>query len=531
MGGRLKAPVVAIVCIGLLLWAAPPEATQTSPGVPAPVFTAVTDEEALTLSMFRDSVGQVVDHPARQAERWSILAVSLDRGDTLFARSPGQPLAPASNIKLFTAAAALEYLGADHRFTTYLLADGPVREGVLEGNLYLYGTGDPTLGTRFAERPAPGLLALADTLEQLGIREVRGDVVGDGSHFTGPGTGQGWQTAYVNAWYASPAGALAVHENLVRIEADPGPHGEPPELTYVPGGAGIAVRNEAVSGAGGRLAILRIDYDGPILVTGRVGGSSSAAVPVGDPAMYAAALMRDVLTERGIVVHGVVRAIDRPEASPITGRKIFAPAVEGEAYPRVLAELVSPPLLEILQVINRQSHNFYSEQVLRAVGRAATGTGSAEAGARAVGRVLARAGIDPSGLQIVDGCGLSPLNSASARDFVALLAYVARSPYADLFMSTLPVAGEDRRFRRMGGTPAEGNLRAKTGTITNVSSLSGYVTAANGERIAFSIIGNDLRAVAAGKQLEDVVGARLAAFDRALPVATQAEEPVAAGEG
>jgi len=197
---------------------------------------------------------------------------------------------------------------------------------------------------------------------------------------------------------------------------------------------------------------------------------------------------------------------------------------------RVLAEHTSGSMQDILDAINQQSHNFYSEQVLRAIGRAATGTGSAAAGAHAVKQILDRAGIDTTSVRIADGCGLSPYNDASAAAFIAILDYMASSPHAESFKASLPVAAEARRFRRMGGTPAAGNLRAKTGTITRVSALSGYVTAANGERIAFSIIGNDLGSVAQGKHIENTIGAQLAAFDRSEPVAVPAEDAVATRE-
>jgi serine-type D-Ala-D-Ala carboxypeptidase/endopeptidase (penicillin-binding protein 4) len=496
---------------------------------PAPASSGAS--ETVAMAQLRTTLSQLVDHPARRSERWSILAVSLDRGDTLFSRHPEQPLAPASNMKLFTAAAALEYLGEGHRFRTFLIADGPIRDGVLEGNLYLYGTGDPTLGTRFADAPAPALLALADTLQLLGVRHVRGDIVGDGSYFSGPSVGEGWQESYMNAWYATSAGALSVHENMVRIEIRPGSETGHPELRFIPGGEGVALVNEATMGGRGGARVARASYDGPIVISGTIGGGTSAhAVPVGDPAMYAAALFRDVLADRQIMIHGTARAITDGEESPITGRTVFAPVFESERQVRVLAEHVSGPLQEILDVINQQSQNFYSEQVLRAVGRAVTGYGSGAAGGHAVKRILDQAGVDTTHVRIADGCGLSAYNQVSARDFITVLAHMADSPHFQSFMESLPVAGEFRRFRRMGGTPAAGNLRAKTGTITRVSALSGYVTAANGERVAFSIIGNDLRSVAQGKHIENTIGAQLASFDRRDGgMAARPEEGVAAG--
>lgn len=464
-----------------------------------------------TVQQLEASLEEAVQGTGGSDARWSILAKSLDRDQQLYARTPRQPLAPASNVKLFTTAAALEHLGADYRFSTFMLATGPIRDGVLMGDLYLYGTGDPTIGTRFAESPAGALVALSDSLAALGVREIRGDIVGDGSYFSGPRTGAGWEEDYMNAWYAAPAGALSVHENIVRIEVAAGENGAL-EYELTPGGEGIAVRHDTTHN--GRLRVRRMDYDGPVVVLGRTGRSASHAVSVADTEMYAAALFRDVLEERGIVLRGETRGIIEPGESPVTAGRAFPAALDDEA-PRlqVLAVHRSEPLIEILTVINQQSHNFYSEQMLRTVGRVANGEGSAEAGAAVVMAILEEAGVDTTDVRIVDGCGLSPLNRATAESFVGLLTYMADSPSAESFMESLPVAGEVRRFRRMAGTPAGGNLRAKTGTIDRVSALSGYVNAANGELIAFSIIGNDLSSVGSAKSLENTIGARLAAFN------------------
>jgi serine-type D-Ala-D-Ala carboxypeptidase/endopeptidase (penicillin-binding protein 4) len=526
----LSSKATLLILTAMALGAGTPSVRSGERAGGGPAATARAASEPAALHTLRAGLDRLVQSPTARGERWSILVVSLDRGDTLFAHTPGEPLAPASNMKLFTSAAALEYLGPDFRFVTYLLADGPIRDGVLEGNLYLFGTGDPTLGSRFAQAPAPPLVALADSLLARGIREIRGDLIGDGSFFAGPGTGEGWQPDNLNAWYAPQAGALSVHENLVRVEVRPGAPGGPPELSYVPGGEGVTVLNQAVTGGGGRIDVRRMEYGGPIVVRGRIAsGNASFAVSVGDPAMYAAALFRDVLVRREIALHGAVRVITDADSSPVTSRKVFAPAYDGDA-PRlqVLGVHTSVPLLEILTVINHRSQNFYSEQVLRSLGRAVGGDGSAVAGGWAVKQLLARAGVDTAGVHVADGCGLSPLNQASAHSFVALLDYMARSPHGDAFRETLPVAGEVRRFRRMGGTPAAGNLQAKTGTIERVSALSGYVTAANGERLAFSIISNDI-SVPRGKYIENMIGAQLAAFDRTAPVEGPLTE-VATGE-
>jgi len=283
----------------------------------------------------------------------------------------------------------------------------------------------------------------------------------------------------------------------------------------VPGGRGIAVVNLATSQGGGRVRVRRFAFDAPVLIEGGIGtGESVHDVPVGDPARYAAAVFRELLEERGIVVTGGVRAISGEGASPVSSRRIHAPAFDSGSPLRLLAVHSSTRLREILLVINHESHNFYADQVLRAVGRVAAGEGSVRGGEEAVRRMLSAIGADTTGIAMKDGCGLSPLNRVSANTFVTLLAQMARSGWGAEFRQLLPVAGHAARFRRMGGTPAEGNLHAKTGTIDAVSALSGYVTTADGELVAFSILSNGVASTASSKHIENLIGIRLAEFSR-----------------
>jgi len=464
----------------------------------------------------RAALDALVAHPARAQAAWGVLAVSLDSGDTLYAFNPSQPLAPASNMKLLTTAAALNYLGPEYRFQTFLLTDGRVSGGVLHGNVYLYGTGDPTLGKRYDQNPAAALRAFADTLVALGVREIRGDVIGDGSYFQGDGSGEGWMATYLPSWFAAPAGALSVHENLVRLIVRPGnAPGARPKVEYVPGGRGIAVVNLATTGGGGRIRVRRFDFDAPILIEGAISsGESIHDVPVGDPARYAAAIFRDHLEARGIVVDGGLRVIRTTEASPVSGRRIHAPAFDDGPGILVLAVHASPRLRDILLVINHESHNFYADQVFRSVGRVAAGEGSVRGGEQAVRRLLAGTNADTAGLVMMDGCGLSPLNRVSPGTFVALLDRMAKSGWGEEFQRLLPIAGRTERFRRMGGTVAEGNLRAKTGTIDAVSALAGYVNTADGELVAFSIMSNGVGSTANSKHVENLIGIQLAEFSR-----------------
>ena len=487
-------------------------------GVPA---SLATGSEAVALQQELSSVIRV---PGWSNDAWGVLVVSLDHGDTLFSHRADEQLAPASNLKLFTSAGALYFLGPQYRYGTYLATSAPVENGVLNGDLHLYGTGDPTLSDRIGTGGIEVWRAFADTLAQLGVREVRGDVVGDGSYFEGSPTGAGWQTSYINAWYAAPAGALSFNENVATLRVRPADTvGWRPEVLTVPGGAGVAVVNLAttVAGAGSRIEVTRSAYDGPIVVRGEIGvgsGDHWSGVPVPDPARFAAAALREVLEQNGIRVTGGVRAIHDPAQSLFGSQKVFAPGFDQAATPRVVALHQSPPLFDILSIVNKRSHNMYAEQVLRTVGRAVAGSGSVEGGERAIGMMLERElGQAPTTLSMNDGSGLSVLDRVTPRGVIELLTAMSRSPMYETYLLTLPQAGE-RGLRRMGGTAANGNLRAKTGTINNVSALSGYVTAANGERLAFSIISNGVPSTWRAKRAEDAIGARLAAFNRPRPV-------------
>ena len=382
--------------------------------------------------------------------RAAVLVVSLDQGDTLFAAHADRPLVPASNQKLLTTAAALLLLGPDFRYSTYLLADGQVRNGVLLGNLILYGTGDPTLGSRAL--PNRGLDLLADSLAALGVREVRGDLVGDGSFWDADWTPNAWDPAHLSQAYGAPVGGLNFAENLN-------------------------------------------------------GGS-----PVRNPVRFASEAFRWTLARRGIRVTGDIRTVTDPTESRVG----FA-GVERSAPARPLAVVQGPRLAEIVRVTNQQSHNAFAEALLKTVGRVALGDGSFAGGARATRMLLARElGVDTTGTYTADGSGLARLDRVSASTTVGVLAGMARSELAPVWEASLPVAaGPAGTLRgRMGGTSAAGNLRAKTGTIRWVSSLSGYVRTADGERLAFSILVNDVADTGRAKAVENRIGARLAQFRR-----------------
>jgi serine-type D-Ala-D-Ala carboxypeptidase/endopeptidase (penicillin-binding protein 4) len=518
------------IAAGLLLAAAP--AVEVAGGEAslhrapvAPDTTTVALDAAI--AGLRADLDDVLSGAAWRRATWGVLAVSLDTGDTLWARNADRSMIPASNVKLFTTAAALHYLGRDYRFRTFVLATGPVVDGVLEGDLVLYGTGDPGISDRFYPSRGAVMDSLAAALRDAGLHRVRGRVLGDGTFFSGPDRLAEWDPDDLNEWFAAASGALSYNENVVTLRIAASTAGSPPNVHTLPDHGGVAYVNEAQTVAGrpgSRLVLDRPDPSEPIRIFGEIAASGPDAwrrMTVQQPALFAAHALHRALEAYGIEVAASPDLVRDASASPLAGAS--TQRAGGSSTPRVLAEHRSRPLADYLAVINQQSHNLFADLVLRALGRAIEGEGSYAAGARVVARYLENeVGLPSGAVHLVDGSGLAAANRASPGAFVALIDHLASGPYWEDFRGTLPEAGS-RSLNRMRRTAAAGNLRAKTGTIRGVSALSGIVQATDGERIAFSLIGNDLPSAWGAKRLEDRIGARLAELSRSGPEGAPAE--------
>ncbi len=449
---------------------------------------------------------------------WGALVVSLSRGDTLFSYHADRRFLPASNAKLFTTAAALHYLGTDFRFLTILFADGPVNRDTLAGNLVLYGTGDPTFGLDTAS-----LAPFADSVVRSGIRVIRGDVIGDASFLGAELTGPGWSPDNLDRPYAAPPSALGAAANHVRITVEPGDTtGAPALVTVDPPTDYFSVTSTVVTGrwrSRTRIGVERDSTSRAVALRGVISPQRSewvTAIVVREPAAFAASLLRQLLAGRGVAVTGSTRAVtDDP---PGRAGLLLARAKGGSGGPfaGAIAVRESPPLGELVAEINHRSDNLSAELVFRSIGRAVGGAGSFASGADAVTRFLAtEAGIPSEGVRISDGSGLSVEDEATPRALIQLLAYERRAPAAerDAFWRSLPEPGAGLGAR-MTGTEADGRLRAKTGTLSDVSALTGYVTAEDGEELAFSILVNDMSRIRRARAVQDRVGALLAGLDR-----------------
>jgi D-alanyl-D-alanine carboxypeptidase/D-alanyl-D-alanine-endopeptidase (penicillin-binding protein 4) len=274
---------------------------------------ALAQSDGATRFPLQDEVLGFIRSTGWRTGHWGVLAVSLESGDTLVAIEPDLSLAPASNQKVFVTAAALERLGPDFRFPTYLLADGAVADGVLQGNLILYGTGDPSLSDRFFASATDPLREFARELVAAGVHTVSGDVVGDGTFFEGPSRHPSW--GGLDNWYAAAVSALTFNENVVTLRIHPGLVGGPAQLLTIPDGADLDVVNASrtvTARTGRRLHVSREGPQDPIEIRGEMEegqGDVWRVITVADPDRYAASVFVGVLAEEGIQVLGSARSL------------------------------------------------------------------------------------------------------------------------------------------------------------------------------------------------------------------------------
>ncbi len=434
---------------------------------------------------------------------WSVLVQSLDSGEVLYRLNPDTLVMPASNQKIVTTAVAASRLGWDFRFETRLETTAPIDHGVLKGDLVVAGNGDPTINAR-EQRATSVFDELATALKAAGVTRVEGRLVGDDDAFEDERFGAGWQWDDAVFAYSAPFGPLQVHMNAVDVVVAPGAAERAPAVvTIEPAASDLVVLNRAVTGAAGsepHVSTARYPARRELLVAGSVplgGRPVTRAAAIDNPTQYFVNVLKQALESRGIVITGEAMDIDDAAATAVPSAAVPSPTTGAAAValPRpgrtVLARAVSPPLSEIAKTLMKASQNLYAETVMRAISLS-PGPATMAASAKAVEETLARWGVAPRTYVVADGSGLSRYNYVSASMIAAILKAMARDPKLyEPFLATMPIAGEDGTLSgRMKGTRAAGNVKAKTGTIANVRSLSGYLTTTSGERVVFSMIAN-----------------------------------------
>ncbi len=455
-----------------------------------------------TVKIFKTTISRAIRQECKITGKIGVFIRSISAHETLFDHRGGEKRIPASNMKLLTTAAALAYLGPDYTYSTDIYVNGPLKKGVLTGNLFIKGYGDPTL---VQER----VRELAYSLYLKGVRRISGNLVADDTFFDGQKYGKKWNVRGSAKAYLAPYSALSVNFSIVNVRVDPGPRpGALARVQLIPPSDTIGLKDSLKTSSRRsrpRVLVSRRSGNGKdwIHVSGRTPArrkSRNYTVSVSDPTRFAAGTFSALLKREGIRFNGKIRRGKTPPEA------------------RLIVRQNSRPLSDIIRGLNKHSNNLSAEQILKTIGAEMFGLpGTTEKGLLAVQKYLVYMGVPLGSFDLADGSGLSRLNRITPRAIVALLEGV----YHDFrilpeYLSSLAVVGVDGTIRkRLRRSSAARRIRAKTGLLAGIHALSGYAAADNGETLAFSILSNTNGC--RPKRLMNRISLAMAKLDRPLP--------------
>jgi serine-type D-Ala-D-Ala carboxypeptidase/endopeptidase (penicillin-binding protein 4) len=464
-----------------------------------------------SLSELRDQLDDYFNDKNFSDALWGVMIKSLKTGEIIYKRNVDKLFIPASNMKLFTSTAALLLLGPNYNYETEFYVNGDLEKGVLKGDLIIQGSGDPTISNRFYGGSKTKIFEdWADSLKAKGIWIIGGNILGDDSVFDNHGLGTGWTLDYESSWFASPSGALSFNDNTIEIKVEPTEINYPAKISLNPDTKYVTVISKVITGdeeSQNSISVERLRGTNIINVTGVIRKDSKSYVEnlsISDPTMYLLTVLREVFEKKGIVVKGNIGGLENSD------KKII------EDDLTLVYRHRSVSLNSILKELNKNSNNFYAEQLLKTIGLELYNYGTVENGVKACKELFNTMGISPDNMIMADGSGLSRLNLISPRQIVNLLSYMYKSEVYSNFYESLPIAGVDGTLiNRMKKTSAENNVRAKAGYNTNVSAISGYLKTVSGEPLVFSILVNNFLAPPAlANYIQDNVCHRLVNFNR-----------------
>jgi D-alanyl-D-alanine carboxypeptidase/D-alanyl-D-alanine-endopeptidase (penicillin-binding protein 4) len=490
-----------------------PQPVQSSPA-------AVVSGAAADVALARE-IDRTIDQSDAAQARWGVFVASMKDGRVIHSRNGDRPFTPASNMKIFTTAIALDLLGQNYRWRTSVYAVNEISaDGTIDGDLVLYGRGAPD----FDSKRSDGLPALVDQLYRRGVRHVRGKIIGDQSYFRGELYGIGWQWNDLQWYFGAEPSALSIDENSVEVTIAPGGKtGDPAGVIITPNDNSLRLTNNTTTGdsdARTTIGIIRDLSGHDLRVWGEFpvrGRAFSAFLSIPNPALRAARLFRQALIARGIQVDGEPQVRD----FRMPNREMFDPQKAHE-----LAYTDSQTLDGIIRKTNKESNNLYAELVLRTLGKERGTTapdpdprkdrarGDDEAGVAVIKSWLNSHGITTRALAFHDGSGLSRLDLVTPESAVRLLIAIAKSDSGKVFQDSLPVAGRDGTLRGRMVSEA-GRVFAKTGSLTYDNSLSGYVQTQTGEILVFSVLSNDAAGPVHPVRVIDEIVGLLAAYKTA----------------
>ena len=486
-GALVLAALVATACVSA--------AGPVRPGTASPV----------TRASLRTTLDSMVASAEFRNAHWGILIVDAERGDTLYSRNAGKLFMPASNMKIVTGAVALTTLGPEYRFRTDFVTTGTIRDSVLSGDLMVIGRGDPSVSDRMRGDAMLPMREIADSLAALGIQRIDGDIVASGDAFPDAIHGFGWAWDDFDAPYSAGIDELYFNEGFWRIVVHAGKARGDTVVVRTPGDSlprvhirAVTVDSSAASLADSTVSRPRVrlerDENGSLAIEGTmlVGDSSTLTISQSEPREAYLRALRTALVARGIAIGEAPAPAPSESASSLESVARGTLAHPADSPLDTLFTVWSPPLSEILSALEKPSQNQIAEILLKTLGLEVTGSGTADSGRVVVERRLLEWGIDSMGFAIRDGSGLSRHNYLTPETIVRILDRIRADTAFHHFYEALPIAGVDGTIgSRMRGTPAEGNLRAKTGTLDKARALSGYVTTADGRLLIFSTFANN----------------------------------------
>jgi len=443
--------------------------------------------DSLGLTNFSDAVIELQNSELFRNGTLAVSLKSVKQGRHVFSLNQERSLPSASTLKLVSTATILSVFGGDYRFSTFLEHDGEIRKDTLYGNIYIRGTGDPSLGSdRFKGYPAAGsfLARWTAAVSGAGIRFVKGSVIADGSFFDKKTVADSWIWADLGNYYGAGVQGLNFNENLYKVKFKPGINtGDPAAyLGTDPGIPYLGVTNQVTTGekgSGDQTILYSSPLGNEVVLTGTVPlGFTTYTVKgsIPDPAGYAAFALKEAMLKSSIGFSEVNKLLTG-ESVPVTGPK------------KILDEYKSPPLRELCLQTNLWSINLYADSFLKQLGKKLGGNSEYDASAKAVTNYWIARNADMGGFFIKDGSGLSPSGSLTVHNLTEILNAVNReAAFADFYKS-IGILGQTGTVRNLAkGTKAAGNVRAKSGSIEGTRAYAGYVTSKSGELMSFAII-------------------------------------------
>ncbi len=470
-----------------------------------------TSEQISNLKILQDKISYIISDPNLFNAQIGVYIESLGNGEIIFTHNEHKLFISASNMKIFTTATALLRFRPGFTYKTNIYHSNSIKNGVLQGDLVIKGSGDPTIAPRFSNGDSRFFFrSWADSLIAKGITKIDGNIIGDESYFQTDPLGYGWQWDDEPYWYSAQISALSFNDNCVDVTVVASDKiGDSPEVYLSPPTDYISIDNKAVTtkpDSVRTIYLTRPRLQNKILIRNEIPVNKpkfTQSISVENPARFFIHVLREVLKEKDISVSGDLQVVK------IHGQ------IDYSDYSHVFTHQ-SPPLSEIIKVVNKESQNLYTEQLLITIAAEYNKNASAAAAIEVVNSTLSGMGVSKNEFSMRDGSGLSRFNLISPFTVSLLLRYMSKHDYFPYFYDSLPIAGVDGTLkRRMTDSPAVGFVRAKTGYVGHVRNLSGYVESAGGENFLFSILVNNyLHPTPSVNILQDRIGILLANFER-----------------